>query len=597
MKKTIILMFLLGILLQISISSALLNPANITNPTQGSDLASNVNITWTTATSANSTSNLNYYNLSFRYTNGTKVKDLIKDTFEIFKTNTSSLTLSDLNTPYLMLNFSVGASIEKYATTLWCFGGGTAEAKIMTRIMLSNNALIEENSSSVINCDANGETGKDIVHGLITAYNNTITTSYMEVYGFAMTAVDPTINITNVTITTGTLSKDSYRWLDLTTINSSIGEYGFFLDSFDEYGSYTTNITFNLTRGAKRLTTNFYNESDGSTVGGNINLDFISSTFSKSAVVTSGTATIILQPETYDVRYSASTFNERTSRLTFTNNSDETVNLYMIKSSTASNITITVVDEIVNPLEGYVVKALKYDITTNTYILQQAAVTDVNGKVVMSLTLNDEYYKFMIEKDGELLTTTNAAYLISETLTIPVTTRSSIGEEYQEYEAINFDLSYVSTTNSFRLEYSDSRGLLSQACLRVYKYTNTTQTLFNSSCAYTPSSIILLGVTNNSGEVYLAKATYGTDEKFLAQMFKEFPKSNAISNSFGLFLQMILTIGVSAFVTINVVLAALLIPLSLILGKVVGINNLDWAALITLQLVGVIVAFILGGKR
>jgi hypothetical protein len=300
----------------------------------------------------------------------------------------------------------------------------------------------------------------------------------------------------------------------------------------------------------------------------------------------------LLTPAVYTLRYSAPNYAERFYLMIVENRSFQNIQLYMINGSNTANVTVRIVNEVLNPIQGAVVKALKYNLATNTYILQEIATTDIEGKVIMALTFNDEYYKFIVEyPSGIVKKITEPAYITDNDFIIPISFDTNILEEYNQFESIVYDLSFTPSTLNFRFDFTDVSNIASEYCLYVYKFTNGSQTLTNTTCATGSSGTILLGVTNISGTTYLAKATYNQDgvEKFLTSLFYEFQAITSLSTNYGLFLQFLLSIGFAAFFVLNIVVGLMAIPFSLILGKIIGLNVFSWAALLALQAAFIII--------
>lgn len=224
------------------------------------------------------------------------------------------------------------------------------------------------------------------------------------------------------------------------------------------------------------------------------------------------------------------------------------------------------------------------------------AATDTSGEVVFSLTINDEYYKFMVELDGELKKITEPSYISNQDVTdgipIQINTGSGLGDDFFEFYSISHDLSFNNNTNNFRLDWSDPSGLASQFCLKVYNTANFTNTIYNQSCTTGGSGTILVGVERVNGTTYLGKAYYNQSglELLLDTESYTFPETTQTFGTYGLFLQVIITVFAVLTAFASPALAAIMVPFSLIAGKVLSFNIFSWGPLIGMQIVGLVLA-------
>jgi hypothetical protein len=420
------------------------------------------------------------------------------------------------------------------------------------------------------------------------------------------------INNFNITITRGSVSStlstiDGFVEVDIERNNT----YNITLQSSGYYDVNVTNyvitdsyagLMFNLSQvGSFTLNITFYDESDLSQITQPVYLDFISDYYASNYTAPTGSISITdLELATYTIRYYSAGYTLRFYTITIsstTGNYD--LSLYLLNQSSASNITVYVVDEFATPISGLKVKALKYYLSTNSYILQESAITDVGGLVVMSLTKLDEYYKFMIENDDELLKITNPSYIYTDSVTIQILTTELIGEEYFNYNSLQGEVSYNPSTNNFRFDYTDTTGIGTSYCLKVYRGSNMSQTLLDQTCSDSSSATLLLSVGNpKNGTTYSAKTTFfdGGVEKYFTGVSYTYPVDDTMS-SYGLFLQILVTLAIIGVAYFSPIIALLLTPLSLLVGNGLGLNAFSIGSLISLQVVSVIIVGIIYSRK
>lgn len=371
--------------------------------------------------------------------------------------------------------------------------------------------------------------------------------------------------------------------------------------------TYQYNITkvagvpLNLTLSIPAIKVNirFYDDETLTLLSGPlINLDLISDAFAENYSTTNGSiSTNDLERDSYTLRYSSSGYTTRFHIINI-NASENYVNLYLINSSRASNISVYVVDEVTNPVESATVKALRYDLASNTYILRESALTDINGKATLTLTKYDEFYKFIVEYRGETKKTTEPAYITTDSVNIQIDLQDEIGEQYFDYASIDYTLSYNNNTGNFRLDFNDVNGVSNNYTLKVYAGNNFSRTLVEEASLVASSGTILINIDPINGTTYYAFVSYYPQgiEKTLASQILEIPET-LVMYTYGVFLQVLVTLA-SVFVALaSTALACIVVPLSLILGRIIGLNSIGFASLIPMQVVGIIVAVIVSLKR
>lgn len=332
----------------------------------------------------------------------------------------------------------------------------------------------------------------------------------------------------------------------------------------------------------------------------NMTIEFIGSLNSYNYSTTTGVLNVtLITPTDYILRYSSNvTYPEHFYWFTVENKSYNLLTLYLLNGSVTANLTVTIIDEKAKTLEGVIVKTLKYDISTNSYLLQEVKETDVAGQARFNVLYNSEFYRFMVEIDGALVRTTNPNYINSETLTIQVISTNIIAGEYFDLFDITSSITFNNLTNNFRVEYNDANNLGSNYCFKVTEYTRV-PTVINETCTTSSSGVILLNVDVQNNTIYEAELYLKINPYQSINILTYEHNPFAILEGFteiGLLLQIILMIVlVFAFIE-NPWVGAMLIPISLILGKLIGFHNISFIYLVPLVVVGFIISFIIRKK-
>jgi hypothetical protein len=367
-----------------------------------------------------------------------------------------------------------------------------------------------------------------------------------------------------------------------TTINTNATVFNY---TFDLYTTNSINITF------KDLL------SDALLSGENISVDFIGSFDTYNYSTTTGYLFAdLITPDDYVVRYSADGYDESFYYFTMVSRTTQEITLYLLNSSSATDVTINVFDEANNDLEGALVKVLRLDVSTGTYLQTEARLTNFEGQVIIPVTLNTEFYKFIIEyPSGTIVKATQPAYVSGTTLNIQVQLTSSIASNFYNLDSISYLLTFNNVTNAFTFTYSDSNNLVSKGCLSVYRVSVAENTLVNSSCANSAASTISLGVTNTSGVTYKADAHvyYGSERTYLSSLFKSFLGANLFGIT-GLFFALILTISIVFIARWSLTATVLMLPTPLVALRTLGILQIGWDYIIGIIGLAVVLAYLLG---
>ena len=382
------------------------------------------------------------------------------------------------------------------------------------------------------------------------------------------------------------------------TYNITIDAENYAIYSFTQAYATEVNITLGTIQiyETNSMYIRFYDEENGNLIDyETVSLDLISDVFANNYSSGTGELNItLLLPTTYNIRYSAPSYEERFMSLTVVDRRYNSLNLFLLNSSNYNNITITVIDQNTNALSGAVVKLLRYNLSTNSYNVVELGTTDVNGRTIVSAQKDTEFYKFVVQYGGETVLTTTPQYLTEDSYTIQVSIGDDITQLFDDYLSLDYVLTFNNATNNFRLTYNDITGFTTRVCLKVYRVSAQSQTLYNSSCSYSGASTLLVGVAAINGTTYSGKAYYyDTDgENFLDSYGYTFPESVNFGNS-GLFIQLFFTIAVACIAIWSLPLTFILTPATLLLGRVMLFNTIGWQYLVPLQVIGIIAAIML----
>jgi hypothetical protein len=319
----------------------------------------------------------------------------------------------------------------------------------------------------------------------------------------------------------------------------------------------------------------------------NVTMDLISDAFSDNYSTSNGTIYVTnLAPETYIARYTSDDYQESFYEFTIVDDSTQNITLYLIEANESSTIVVNVLNEKARNQEGATVKALRFDITTNAYHLQEMCVTDYNGECYMSLTKDDEYYKFIIDYDGQTLLTSDPFIIRKDNLVFSIITTGIIGDYINDYNDITSSIVYNNETGNWRLDYDDTNALTNSVTLEVYELKGDGETLINTSTITGASGTILLGMSAESGKIYVANAY--ADGEFLDSGEYETPAYDLFSE-LGLFLQIMLTLVMVGFSLYMIEALPITLFVSLLIGRLINLNILPYGTIFTGITLGIII--------
>ena len=356
--------------------------------------------------------------------------------------------------------------------------------------------------------------------------------------------------------------------------------------------------------GVRSILFRFYDQENPNVLLENINitLELISDEASYINSTTTGEIyLLLLEPATYQARYNADTYSERFTVFTVTEDTGDILDLYLIKDEDSTPVTINIVDQLVNAVEGATVRATKYNPSTNTYIVQNSRITNSDGVVIMPLTFNDEFYKFIIELNGRVLRTTNPSYITSDDITIQVDTRPPRADIIRSIRNVQYNLIFNDETNNFRFEWSDITGFSNEVCMDIYQVLNSRNMLLDSVCSQGSAGTLLYNVNNESGVTYKAEVFLKTevDEQrvFLDSLFKAF-RLIRLNEPLTVLMSILIILSVVGATYVSIRLMMVTLPLSILFLYQIGFLNISgWYVIAPLFVLGILTMILIRGRN
>lgn len=465
---------------------------------------------------------------------------------------------------------------------------------------VTNNVSIGNYYVKVKATDSNGFTSEGISDLFNVTYNARLNISAKSnlsgssISGFSLTVYDSTLDTTREINTTTT-----YAWVDVVVgnfVNVEIDTTGYEVkDANFTIASGITVYNFNLYT-TNSISFTFKDELTSTTLNGTtVEFELISSIFSANYTTANGTYYLdLLSPATYTIRYSATGYDERTYYFTLTNRTHNELTLYLLNTSYTTQVTATVYNTDGRTVEGAVIKVLKYDIATNSYVLREMQTSNFEGEAVLNLVLGSEYYEFIIEyPSGTVRLTTSPSYIYQTTISFQISEADVGGESYINSYDVLHSLYADNSTRGFYYSFNDLNGLVTQGCLKIYEYASNGITLRNTSCVSAASGDITLYVSNATGKSYIGKAFiyYSGEEIFIDSVSYVRPNARDLGN-IGLLLTALVSITIVILMRDNISMMPIFAVLPFVFSSFMGFISVPVLYLIPVLIISVIISAI-----
>lgn len=279
------------------------------------------------------------------------------------------------------------------------------------------------------------------------------------------------------------------------------------------------------------------------------------------------------------------------------NQTTNNITLYFINPDT-SNITAFVYDELGNLLPNAIISVYRFSTASNSYVFEQQAATNFQGKTILFLYKNNVYYRFNIMYNNVLRLATDPTYILDDTISFNLKALNAIGQNYFTKSSVTYSLSFNSATNAFRFNYVDTTGnSVTQGCLDVERLYNQKRTDLGMQCVSGFSNILLYNITPINNSIFTARAYvyYGGASYFLDQLIQSFGASYISGNS-GLLLIVFVTIVFASMGLFNPIIAILFTPLPMIFGSLIHIVNINVGILLFIEVIAIFIAFVISKR-
>lgn len=433
-----------------------------------------------------------------------------------YKDTTNPVIESTLNNTYHTLNYSFYFNVTDFTlkNVSWIDSCGNNFTNTSAdSVYVYNNASI-----NIIGC---GVGSKQTNLSACDETNNCINKTYSWESRAQLNVSNVTSMVTGSGITNFSIWANGTECCNTTTgicycRNLSVGLWNITFDN-PAYELVSKNLTVNSTTQTYYMNFSVYTYNSYSLIfkneetdllinNTNITFELISDVFGNNYSTSNGTLYIdALTPVEYAIRYNGNGYEENFYYATLTNRTHTNITLYLLNSSNADNVTAIVRDTSLDFVEDAEIRILRY-MGNGTYTIVSERKTDITGRATLKVTKFEEYYKFYIYYNDDLVFTSEPAYIELDEISFIISTITAPLELFDKRFDMDYDLEYNQNTNNFRLEYSMEENFASQVCLEVWNL--NTNTMDNETCLSSASGTILISPIEINGTTYEARA-YG----------------------------------------------------------------------------------------
>jgi len=278
-----------------------------------------------------------------------------------------------------------------------------------------------------------------------------------------------------------------------------------------------SNVSVNISLGRSLVNVFIYDEQTEQLIDDrNITLEFIRPPEAYNYTTSSGTFLFgNLSAANWDVRYDADGYHPREYYFTVTEDSNATINLYLLNDSTdvSDRIVLTLYDENSDEANEVSIIMQRYFVSSNSYVAVSMARTNFEGQAVLYAEMYDVYYKLLYSHGGQLRKETNPSPFLTTTPVDKVNLGDDAYTSWRIYDNLNYNLTFENQTGTtfFKYVYVDSNNIVRNACLKVERHTLEGNHRVCYNCTNASSATLTCIINASLDGEYMAVALLDTN--------------------------------------------------------------------------------------
>lgn len=348
------------------------------------------------------------------------------------------------------------------------------------------------------------------------------------------------------------------------------------------------------------LTLNFYDEETRQKMSGtNISVSLISDVFGNNYSTDTGVLEISgLTTDEYIIQYRATDYEQRNYYFSYEEEVTTNLTLYLLNSSTADQVTITVYDTLGNTISGARIKISEYFTTTNSYELVEIAESNFQGEAVVSLNLDTSFYRFIIEYDGEQVYSAGPTIIYSSNLNFYIDLIDRAVDEIFNQFALTGTIRYDTDSERVIYTWNDEQNTATKGCVKVYKMLQAGPSYQGQSCGSSPAGTVyyLLSPDITASYQFKGYITRGGTDYLVSTGNKDF-NTTIPDPQGGLFFMFIIMVAFAFLFLWDPIVALIAegaVPLFFTIAK---ISPLGYEITIPIFALSIIVSIVIGVNR
>jgi len=267
----------------------------------------------------------------------------------------------------------------------------------------------------------------------------------------------------------------------------------------------------------------------------------------------------------------------------------EDLDLYLTPES--NSFIFTVLDSTNEPVTGAYVKAMAYDVGTDSTKIVSIKKTDGEGKFAMNLQLDNEYV-FWVEYEGEIIEKTGTRLMTD--LTGNVIRVTFEDEFYNNYDDVAGVAGYITYENgTFTCNYNDESNTISKACMEVTQESAFGSIDIGENCTESSTGEIYVHLSPKN-KTYAATCfvPYGEDdEKVITNLMITIGGDKTKWGLVGILGTFFLTVTLTMAGIYSPVISVALMVISFVISRMMGLIWIQWPVVISFVIVGIITIY------
>jgi len=342
----------------------------------------------------------------------------------------------------------------------------------------------------------------------------------------------------------------------------------------------TTNTILNLTGTNETIFLDFINLND--------------LTQSVNLTTKNGTLFTVLSTGSYEVRYRSTGFNQRSAFFTLDAENAADLDLYLLNDTLSTLVVVTITDENDDPLNGSILKLLRFFISEGQFKTVEESRANFNGQAPINLILNEQDYRFLVEKDGQVIFSSGTDTKVTTTdLRIQVPLGPATFQTVVGLRGVFTTLTEsVAGNSTITYSYLDTVGFLKGGCLKVDEITLSGTNNICNICSGSGTSTLVCSVNSTRQVVATGLVNTTINSTVVTDtLTRSFNAALATFGVVGPFLTLLVFLAVVLSSAIRPEIALIMGVIALAASLALGMFSIGIGTLLALVIVAVIIMF------